>query len=342
MKTDEIKVTIWCLAYNHEKYIKKALESFISQKTNFKYEILIHDDASTDKTVQIIEEYRKKYPDIIKPIYEKINMHDKGLDYSINFCIPNAKGKYIAFCEGDDYWVDDYKLQKQYDLMESNPNVSLCVGKTKCTNEDDSHNPTIFPPQEIEEYLSMTVVLSNQNFIKMLFTKCRYPFHTSTYFIRRDVICNNNIYAKLYGLLNGDNRILLSAGAIGDIGYINDVLSNRRLFTKNNWNSRFIKMDDNRKFLYFCNEIKGFLYYRDFLDDKCGDYTNNCICNSILFLANSYNINKVTNFYKSLINVKLPSFATKKERIKFKLFVSHPRIYKLLFVLKRKIDNKYE
>lgn len=121
--TNDIMVSICCLAYNHEKYIKSAIEGFLMQKTNFKYEIIIHEDASTDKTVEIIKYYEKKHPDIIKPIYQKENQYSKGVHIDIE---SKARGKYIALCEGDDYWIDEYKLQKQVKYMEDNPECTFC------------------------------------------------------------------------------------------------------------------------------------------------------------------------------------------------------------------------
>lgn len=114
-------VSICCAAYNHEPYIRQCLDGFVMQRTTFPFEVLIHDDASTDKTADIIREYEKKYPDIIKPIYQKENQYSKGGKISLRFNIPRAKGKYIAFCEGDDYWIDPLKLQKQVDFLEANP-----------------------------------------------------------------------------------------------------------------------------------------------------------------------------------------------------------------------------
>lgn len=119
-------VSIRCLAYNHEKYIRDALEGFIMQKTNFKFEAIVHDDASTDNTAAIIREYAEKYPDIIKPIFETENQyskHDGSLARIVNAA---CKGKYIALCEGDDYWIDPYKLQKQVNFMESHPEYTMC------------------------------------------------------------------------------------------------------------------------------------------------------------------------------------------------------------------------
>ena len=121
----QITVSICCVTYNHGEYIKQALDSFLAQKTRFNIEILIHDDASTDNTPQIIEKIEKKYPTIIKPIYQKENQFSKGIPISMTFNFPRARGKYIALCEGDDYWTDPYKLQKQVDFLEANPEYVL-------------------------------------------------------------------------------------------------------------------------------------------------------------------------------------------------------------------------
>lgn len=122
----DIKVSIHCLTYNHEKYISDAIESFVAQVTNFSYEILIQDDASTDKTPDIIRHYQSLYPEMIKPIYQTTNQYSLGKSVSRNNYL-RAKGKYIAICEGDDYWIDPKKLQKQYNYMEQNKNCTLCV-----------------------------------------------------------------------------------------------------------------------------------------------------------------------------------------------------------------------
>lgn len=119
------KVSICCLTYNHRNFIEKCLEGFLSQKVNFPYEILIHDDASTDGTADIIREYERKYPDIIKPIYETENQWEKGRRGSAVFNFPRAKGEYIALCEGDDYWIDKDKLQKQVSFLDENPDYGL-------------------------------------------------------------------------------------------------------------------------------------------------------------------------------------------------------------------------
>ena len=131
---DKLMVSIECITYNHEKFIKKALDSFLMQKTNFNYEIIIHDDASTDRTAEIIKEYELKYPNIIKPIYQKENQYSQGK--KISSIIQNKlKGKYVAICEGDDYWTDPYKLQKQVDYMESHPKCGMCFHTVELLDE---------------------------------------------------------------------------------------------------------------------------------------------------------------------------------------------------------------
>jgi len=113
------KVAVNMLAYNHEKWIERAILGVINQKTNFPFKLYIHDDASTDKTAQIIKEYADKYPDMIVAVLEKENQHSKGVTISRSIMFPLMDCEYIAYCEGDDYWIDDKKLQKQVDYMDT-------------------------------------------------------------------------------------------------------------------------------------------------------------------------------------------------------------------------------
>lgn len=129
MKSQEqhIMVSVSTIVYNHERFLRQCIEGVLSQQTNFAFEYLIHDDCSTDSSADIIREYAAKYPDIIKPIYESENQYSKGGPWgSAVWNYPRAKGKYIALCEGDDYWTDPLKLQKQVDFMESHPEYSVC------------------------------------------------------------------------------------------------------------------------------------------------------------------------------------------------------------------------
>ena len=123
-------VSVLCTAYNHEKYLRDALEGIVQQQTDFAFELLINDDASTDGTADIIREYAERYPDILRPFYQTENLYSRDIDIYHAVFYPNARGKYVAFCEGDDYWTDDLKLQRQVDFLEAHPEYSACVHNT--------------------------------------------------------------------------------------------------------------------------------------------------------------------------------------------------------------------
>ncbi|MDR1624471.1 MAG: glycosyltransferase [Tannerellaceae bacterium] len=132
---EQILVSISCVTYNHKAYIRDCIDGFLMQKTNFRFEILIHDDASTDGTAGIIREYERKYPDLIKPIYQVENQYSQGINPGrINS--NRATGKYIAYCEGDDYWTDPLKLQKQVDFLENNPEYGLVCTNVRIYNQE--------------------------------------------------------------------------------------------------------------------------------------------------------------------------------------------------------------
>ncbi|MBD5356430.1 MAG: glycosyltransferase family 2 protein [Bacteroides sp.] len=131
-------VVIRCITYNHEKYIRDALEGFVMQKADFHYVAIVHDDASTDSTPAIIQEYADRYPDIIFPIFELENQYSKhngSLRKIMNEACDTTEAKYIAICEGDDYWTDPLKLQKQVNFLETHPDYSACLTKFISYNE---------------------------------------------------------------------------------------------------------------------------------------------------------------------------------------------------------------
>ena len=132
----EVLVSISCITYNHSAYIRQCLDGMLMQQTTFDFEILIHDDCSTDGTDDIIREYVSKFPQIIKPLFEEENQYQQGKPIgTVVWNLPRAKGKYIAICEGDDYWTDPLKLQKQVDFMEANPEYSLCFHPVMVLNQ---------------------------------------------------------------------------------------------------------------------------------------------------------------------------------------------------------------
>lgn len=220
---DKVKVSIFCATYNHEKYIEYALKGFVNQKTNFKYEVIVHDDSSTDNTVKIIEKYRKKYPDIIKPIYQKENIYSKGEDF-LSYMLPQAKGEFIAFCEGDDYWIDNNKLQIQYDYMKENKDISFCTHAFNIIDENNnitsktiSHNEDI--DFDIKTYLTD-----------------KKTYQTATVFCRKKYL--ENLPKYYYEASIGDLPMLLHLLSNGKGHYINKIMSNYRYMTPDSWTYR--------------------------------------------------------------------------------------------------------
>ncbi len=140
MNDKEIVVSISCITYNHASYIRQCLEGFMMQQTTFAFEVLIHDDCSTDGTTEFIREYAEKYPDVIKPMYESVNQWSIGHTVgSAEWNLPRSKGKYIAFCEGDDYWTDPKKLQKQVDYMEAHEEVGMICSPSQIYNQSEGN-----------------------------------------------------------------------------------------------------------------------------------------------------------------------------------------------------------
>ncbi len=132
---DELMVSVIILTYNHEKYIAQAIESVLSQKADFRFEILISDDASADGTADIVREYGERYPDIIRTFIREKNLGPTRNGYET---LVQARGKYLASCEGDDYWTDPQKLQKQVDFLEANPEFAGVATEMEIVDENGS------------------------------------------------------------------------------------------------------------------------------------------------------------------------------------------------------------
>lgn len=169
-------VSISCITFNHVNYITEALNGFLMQKTNFDFEVLIHDDASTDGTEEIIREFERKFPSIIKPLYEETNQWVKGRKGSAVFNFPRAKGKYIALCEGDDYWTDPLKLQKQVDFLENNQDVNICFTRAQLLKNEVFSMHDI-PKPFYNNSFKYIELLKHYNFIATCSVVFRKPLH---------------------------------------------------------------------------------------------------------------------------------------------------------------------
>lgn len=235
----EITVSIFCAAYNHESYIRRTLDGFVNQKTMFKYEVFVHDDASTDDTKAIIVEYAEKYPDIIFPILQEVNQYSKGVNILKTFVLPIIRGKYIATCEGDDYWCDEYKLQKQVDFLENHIEYSACVHNS--IRENMFKKEISLFNDSLEAYdLNAEHVMSRGG----------ADYHTSSlmYRIEYAIECHSDMRPEFFDKPKniGDYPLGIYLTLKGKVRYLPDTMSVYRFGTPGSWSS---SMQDTRRFV---------------------------------------------------------------------------------------------
>lgn len=218
-----MKVSVYCLVYNHEKYLRDALEGFVNQITNFEYEIFVHDDASTDSSVSIIQEYAEKYPRVIKPILQNVNQYSQGIDIVEKYIYPRMTGEYFAACEGDDYWCDSSKLQRQVDFLDSHPEYVACVHNTKKINLIKPETNDMYKHQKDEEITFMDVIQGGSS-----------AYHTSSVVYRKDYAFNRPDFFKAAKGF-GDYPLAIYLALSGRIWFINRVMSAYRLGTESSF-----------------------------------------------------------------------------------------------------------
>lgn len=224
----DVKVSIICNAYNHEKYISEALESFVAQKTNFKFEILVHDDASTDHTAEIIREYENKYPDLIKPVYQKDNIYSKNKDEVLEIQYGRALGKYIALCEGDDCWCDELKLQKQFDILERHPEIDMCAHRAYYFDCEKKTVTKQFPDINEERILSTEEVIYGEGWF----------LATNSLFYRKSIIQDEPMFKRFWNI---DYTLQIQGSLRGGIYYLPDIMSKYRYMTSGSWSAQTYK-----------------------------------------------------------------------------------------------------
>jgi len=229
-------VSIACLAYNHGKYIRDTLDGFLMQKTTFPVEILIHDDASADNTAEIIREYEARHPNLFKVIYQTENQYSKGNKPAI-LNRGRAKGKYVALCEGDDYWTDPLKLQKQVDFLEVNENYSMACSNYSIVDENkevidlwawkgDKTNPVI----------SQEVILE------------RYTPQLLTVLMRKIHLDKIDAAYSEYSFPNGDVALFSAVTKFGPCHFMNEITGCYRKNPNGIWSEKSIAEKLNMRF----------------------------------------------------------------------------------------------
>lgn len=233
-------VSILCLAYNQKDYIRSALDSFLMQETEFSFEVLIHDDASNDGTTDIIKEYENKYPEVIKPIYQRNNQFSQGVKITQKLQLPRAKGEYLAICEGDDYWTDKHKLQKQVDFLSKHKDHSIVFHPVKVIYEG-SDKTEIYPlqkgPFNVTNLLKENYIQTNS-----VMYRTHSPYRSM----------NKNI-------MPGDWYMHLYHAQFGKIGFIDDVMGVYRRHESGIWYSSQLKNVDDIWIKYGISHL--YLYF---------------------------------------------------------------------------------
>ena len=251
--TGDPLVSIRCLVYNHEPYLRQCLDGFVMQQTTFPLEALVHDDASTDGSAAIIREYAERYPDIIKPIYETENQLSKHM------------------CEGDDYWTDPYKLQHQVDILENHPECTIVFSRVKTISRDGIELGWTIPP---ENNSLPTGVITLDDYMLSEFYYGRWTFHTSTYLYRRSCakLTVELLKTSFKRYPYGDQPILISCLLQGKGYYLPDVTGRYRVLS-GGYNTN-VKRDYRKEITFHEKRIIAWTDLDDYTSGKYHAYIN--------------------------------------------------------------------
>lgn len=294
----KILVSVSCTTYNQKNFIQQCLDGFLLQVCNFNFEILIHDDASNDGTQEIISEYEEKYPNIIKPYFQKENQWSKGVrGMNAKYNFSRAQGKYIAMCEGDDYWSDPYKLQKQVDFLESNPNYVMTYhdahaidaeGKLLIKNIVPSHRKRDFSRIELQQ--GVLVMPLTMCFVNVFKGMREYP-------------------PEAFEVTNGDTFLISLLGNHGNGKFIEDIEpAMYREYSGGIWSSLSESKRSSQQIITY---EKMFQYYERIGDHELAVYFKKRIVNANLSLIKhaiqNGNLNQGYKLSKNVINLSTQS-----------------------------------
>ena len=237
-------VSVHMITYNHAPYIAQAIQGILQQKTNFPFELVIGEDCSNDETREIVFEYQLKYPRVIRVITS-----DKNIGMIMNWCqiMKECRGKYIALCEGDDYWTSPYKLQKQVDFLDSHTECSACFHNVNVEFENNPERNHIFHNTNMKDVFTLFDIVSG-HFIPT---------------------CSTIFRAGLFGefpswylkMPMGDWPLHVLNAQYGDYGYINEILANYRVHDGGTWSSQS-RVDILKKTISAENVVNHYLNYK--------------------------------------------------------------------------------
>lgn len=324
---NEPLVSVACVTYNQEDTVEQMLKGILEQKTSFRFEVIIHDDCSKDNTPDIIKKYADLYPDVIIPVFEKENQFSKGKKILITYVYPLVRGKYIAYCEGDDYWTDKYKLQKQFDALENNADCSICVHNVACITNSGMPLDEKFPGIDIEE----GVIYANR-YLQYEFVEKSWLFQTTSYFVKSSIM--KKLCTEIPKFVNtypvGDLPIVLLCLQEGNCYYIKRDMSVYRknsggVLTKN-------KNNIQREINYYEKMLEGHREFKKYTKNEYRKYVEHTILVTEIFLK------KLKGEYKKIDNkeyLKVKDNFSYKNRVLIKVGKVFPKITYLCFKIMR-------
>ncbi len=259
------EVTVLCVTYNHARYIREAIDSILSQETNFTYEVLIHDDLSTDGTLEIIKEYEQKYRNKVHLYIETENQYSKGIDFITPIIRNYAHGKYIALCEGDDFWIDNTKLQIQRDALLDNPNCDMCACWGCTVTEDGKSEVSQIRPIKHDGILrTKDVILGG-----------------GQYLVSAGLFFKKDMFDDLYGMDSLDYSLQIRGSVKGGIYYIDKKMAVYRRYSQGSWTNAVLKNDDAlekqwKKERYLLDAFDRYteFSYHDVIEERLKSYTS--------------------------------------------------------------------
>ena len=213
-------VSVVCLTFNQADTIRDALEGFVAQRAPFRIEVLVHDDASTDGTADIVREYERRFPDLIRGVYQAENQFSKGIFIPRGFLWPLVRGRYVALCEGDDYWTDPHKLEKQVAALEAHPGVDICAHRTLMTKGGKPHG--YVAPRLRDALIPVEdVIVGGGNYVATASLLCR----TEAY----------KAWTPVREALPNDYSLQIQGSLRGGMLYLHDCMSVYRTDTPGSW-----------------------------------------------------------------------------------------------------------
>ncbi len=308
-------ITVIVMTYNQKDYIRESLDSILRQKTNVDFNILIHDDCSSDGTSEIIDEYKKQYPDKIEVIHQKDRTYPvvgfNGMLYT--YVVPKIESDYIAYCDGDDYWTDDEKIQKQYDFMVSHPEYSMCFHSAYQLRPNNDMSSKWFIKDEGD--IDMSDIISERPGVCVA---------TSSIFLKSEVFKDFSDWRKKYPV--EDVPMYITAAMQGKIHRLKDIMCVYRQFAVGSWSAQ--NKGANDKMVKHLSEMKEAVLR---FDEQTNEQYHDLVVREVESF--DFRVARLTNDLKTVFSKANKRFVKRlkfKERFSLKLQYRAPSLYNLL------------